>query len=269
MKKKQCITEGCNRRGYAGSYCHPCWYFKHRQPTLKHKKPNVRETQPKTSTCNLRIDPTPRKPIQHRVSNTPVEAFCATPKICSNEAIPHARQATLLRYAREMFDNPTLGETMFGLYIGSFMQELLGLLWYRQYVIYPTCARGYIVDSYFPDAGLIIEIDGPTHFTHSAEIADAERTNQLQKCNFTVLRFTNREIHTYPKAVLHKIIDTLSKLDKWSNLDSERRFHQRKQKEILKQHNAYLRNLELDKYIVSNTRIPAPTGTEQVFTASK
>ena len=68
----------------------------------------------------------------------------------------------------------------------------------------------YIVDFYCPDQGLVIEIDGDSHYTRDALENDIERDKYLTDCNLTVIRFTNREVRESLEGVLDRIIEYLS-----------------------------------------------------------
>lgn len=52
----------------------------------------------------------------------------------------------------------------------------------------------YIVDFYCSKARLAIELDGNGHFTDNQMQYDCNRTNDLQKVNVKVIRFTNLEV---------------------------------------------------------------------------
>ena len=56
----------------------------------------------------------------------------------------------------------------------------------RQYVIGP-----YIVDFFFRNSLLIVELDGKYHFTKQQQEADAIRQTWLEQQGYKVLRFTN------------------------------------------------------------------------------
>jgi len=73
---------------------------------------------------------------------------------------------------------------------------------FRQYSIGP-----YIADFYCPEARLVIELDGETHFSKVQEIYDIERTKYLNGNNIKVLRFWNDEIINN----IDKVISTLAK----------------------------------------------------------
>ena len=76
----------------------------------------------------------------------------------------------------------------------------LGVKFRKQHPIGP-----YITDFYARDVGLIIEVDGDTHFTPEAEAYDSVRTDYLHQLGLTVLRFTNLEIFQHLDGVLSQI----------------------------------------------------------------
>ena len=61
---------------------------------------------------------------------------------------------------------------------------------HRQYVI-----ESYIVDFFCPKAKLVIELDGSQHYSVRGESYDKQRTKQIETYGFTVLRYTNLDIH--------------------------------------------------------------------------
>ena len=64
----------------------------------------------------------------------------------------------------------------------------------------------YIVDFYCAKAGLVIEIDGDSHFWEGAKGYDNRRTMALERYGLKVLRFYNLDIEINFEAVC-KIID--------------------------------------------------------------
>jgi len=52
----------------------------------------------------------------------------------------------------------------------------------------------FIVDFYCAALKLVIEIDGDSHFTETAQIRDLKRTEILKGYELTVMRFTNQEV---------------------------------------------------------------------------
>ncbi|NOT12506.1 MAG: endonuclease domain-containing protein [Methylococcaceae bacterium] len=52
----------------------------------------------------------------------------------------------------------------------------------------------YIVDFYSPEAKLVIEVDGDSHYTETAQQQDTQRDAYLQSVGLRVVRFTNQDI---------------------------------------------------------------------------
>ncbi len=69
-------------------------------------------------------------------------------------------------------------------------RQLLDYKFRRQYGIGP-----FIVDLCCPEAKLVIEADGDSHFIDLvAQVKDKVRQKYIEDLGFTVLRFTNRDI---------------------------------------------------------------------------
>ena len=61
---------------------------------------------------------------------------------------------------------------------------------HRQFVI-----GNYIVDFFCSSANLIIELDGSQHYTNEKHMEDLERDQYLLSLGYTVLRYSNYQIH--------------------------------------------------------------------------
>jgi len=83
-------------------------------------------------------------------------------------------------------------------------KQLNGYKFRRQYGI-----EEYVVDFYCPEARLVVEIDGPTHFNDVAEQWDPVRQQGIEKLGITVLRFTNDEVYQNMDGVLTRILEQL------------------------------------------------------------
>ena len=59
----------------------------------------------------------------------------------------------------------------------------------RQYII-----GEYIVDFFFRQSMVIVEIDGDYHFTEEQQIKDKERQEWLEQQGYKVLRFMNDQV---------------------------------------------------------------------------
>ncbi|WP_027124335.1 endonuclease domain-containing protein [Gelidibacter mesophilus] len=71
----------------------------------------------------------------------------------------------------------------------------------------------FIVDYYYHELGLIIEIDGAYHETKEQEDLDEKRTELLKFQGLTVIRCTNEEVLTDIDTVLTKIKETIDKIN--------------------------------------------------------
>jgi very-short-patch-repair endonuclease len=79
-------------------------------------------------------------------------------------------------------------------------RNLSNIKFRRQYSI-----GRYVVDFYAPDARVVIEIDGDSHYEQNAIEYDKIRTEYFESCGIRVIRFTNREVMGQLEAVLEKI----------------------------------------------------------------
>lgn len=68
----------------------------------------------------------------------------------------------------------------------------------------------YIADFVCLHADLLIEVDGDTHFTDSAQRHDHERDAYLRSRGLTVLRFTNEQVTRNPDGTYTVIANTLA-----------------------------------------------------------
>ncbi|MEF3168824.1 MAG: DUF559 domain-containing protein [Deltaproteobacteria bacterium] len=84
--------------------------------------------------------------------------------------------------------------------------EQLGVKFRRQHPIGP-----YIADFYSWEAGLVVEVDGDSHFTPESQAYDRDRDAYLNSLGLTVLRFSNQEISDQMEGVVGKIADILQR----------------------------------------------------------
>jgi very-short-patch-repair endonuclease len=90
---------------------------------------------------------------------------------------------------------------------GHLKNRGLGFRWRQQYAI-----GGYILDSYCPDAKLVIELDGSQHDVREAIEYDRLRIEYLAARGFKVIRFRNHEVMSDTASVLDRIEFELRKL---------------------------------------------------------
>ena len=68
----------------------------------------------------------------------------------------------------------------------------------------------YIADFYCSVGGLVIELDGDSHYTQSAQRYDEARTAALRESGVRVMRFTNSEVMQEFEGVCAKIVRALA-----------------------------------------------------------
>lgn len=70
---------------------------------------------------------------------------------------------------------------------------------------YHLLRKAYRLDLYWPDEGVVVEVDGPDHRERYKFADDRRRDVQLQLLGHDVLRFTNEEVLADVQAVVEKI----------------------------------------------------------------
>lgn len=83
-------------------------------------------------------------------------------------------------------------------------KQIGGVQFYRQKPI-----LDFIVDFYWPAAGLVIEVDGSQHFEPEHQHRDAQRDQRLGEIGIRVLRFDNAQVLLELDAVVETIYDII------------------------------------------------------------
>lgn len=109
----------------------------------------------------------------------------------------------LKKFVKQHRENPTSAENVLWHLLRG--RQLDGYKFRRQHIV-----GSYIADFVCLNKRLIIEVDGLVHQIPENEISDTERTFELNKLGFDVIRFTNEEITSDTDNVLNKIVTTLS-----------------------------------------------------------
>ena len=107
----------------------------------------------------------------------------------------------LWAFAKENRNNPTEAERLLWFYLSN---KQLGVRFRRQHII-----GQYIADFACLDKMLIIELDGGYHSLPEQQISDEQRTADLQKWGYRVIRFTNEELFNGIDLVLTNIKNAL------------------------------------------------------------
>ena len=114
--------------------------------------------------------------------------------------LPYSKKFKTL--ARQLRKNMTEAESFLWQRIRR--KQLKGRQFYRQKNI-----GNYIVDFYCPSAKVIVELDGGQHYTQEGIRRDQVRDNYLESLDFTILRFSDREVFKNIEGVLERIFEQL------------------------------------------------------------
>jgi very-short-patch-repair endonuclease len=74
-----------------------------------------------------------------------------------------------------------------------------------------SLARTYRLDLFWPDDGLVVEVDGPEHRERIKFADDHQRDAQLQRLGYAVVRFTNEQVLRDVEAAVVTIRDLLTR----------------------------------------------------------
>ena len=110
----------------------------------------------------------------------------------------------LKKFVKAHRENPTYAEHVLWHLLRG--RQLDGYKFRRQHII-----GSYIADFVCLNKRLIIEVDGLIHQIPQNKISDEERTFELSKLGFNVIRFTNEEISNAPEKVLSAVLKGLKK----------------------------------------------------------
>ena len=114
--------------------------------------------------------------------------------------------ADLLEFARELRGRQTDAEQLiWSLFRG---RRFLGLKFRRQHPCPPD-----ILDFYCDELRLAVELDGGQHNSIIGITHDVARSDFLEKCGITVLRFWNHDVLTDPEAILVAIYQHVLKAE--------------------------------------------------------
>lgn len=108
----------------------------------------------------------------------------------------------LWKFAKENRNNPTEAERQLWFYIRN---KQLGVRFRRQHII-----GQYIADFACLEKMLVVELDGGYHSLLEQQICDEQRTADLHKMGYRVIRFTNGELFQGIDLVLTKIKNALN-----------------------------------------------------------
>ena len=107
----------------------------------------------------------------------------------------------LWAFAKENRNNPTEAERLLWFYLSN---KQFGVRFRRQHII-----GQYVADFACLEKMLVVELDGGYHSLPEQQISDEQRTADLQKWGYRVIRFTNEELFNGIDLVLTKIKNAL------------------------------------------------------------
>jgi len=110
---------------------------------------------------------------------------CYTPSIMPRKIIPY--NSNLKELARKLRNDSTLGEALLWNEIKG--KKLHGYDFQRQKPL-----LNYIVDFYYYELALVIEVDGIYHHNSEQYGLDVSREKELEEYNLTIIRFSEQEV---------------------------------------------------------------------------
>jgi very-short-patch-repair endonuclease len=111
----------------------------------------------------------------------------------------------LFKHARELRREMTEAEKVLWKHLRA--RRFMNLKFRRQHPILE-----FVADFYCHELKLVVEVDGKYHEEDDAAYYDKERTKELQRYGFTVVRFSNDEILNDVENVLRQLSDFVARL---------------------------------------------------------
>jgi very-short-patch-repair endonuclease len=113
------------------------------------------------------------------------------------------RKRGLNAFAEENRKNPTPAEErMAHLILDAFHEERIWCLPVRQHII----ANNWILDIYFPEIKLGIEVDGDIHDSPQQIERDQKKHIACEKLKIKLMRFTNHQVLNDGASVIEKLV---------------------------------------------------------------
>ena len=114
---------------------------------------------------------------------------------------PSHSKSYIVRNAEKRRANPTRSEAELERILNSLNGGVLRGKFQRERVI----SGKWIVDFFFPDIRLAIEVDGSIHITHMQQTRDRKKDADCQRFDITVLRLRNAEVFGDRGALIEKL----------------------------------------------------------------
>ncbi|MDR9366638.1 MAG: endonuclease domain-containing protein [Balneolaceae bacterium] len=124
----------------------------------------------------------------------------------SNKLPLHAgAEAHQFKYAKRLRQEMTEAEIVLWEQLRA--RRFLNLKFRRQHPI-----LDFIVDFYCHEQKLVVEVDGKYHNQDDVQYYDSERTKELQRNGFSVIRFSNRKVFNDMEGVLKQLRRQIDKI---------------------------------------------------------
>ena len=105
------------------------------------------------------------------------------------------------RFATDLRRNPTASEIRLEIIIRHLNGGALKERYRSQHVI----SGRWIVDFFFPEVRLAVEVDGSVHELAERKAGDIEKAEDCRRFDITLLRLTNREVWGPPEKLIKKL----------------------------------------------------------------
>ena len=113
----------------------------------------------------------------------------------------YPRRCRIREFADRNRKNPTLAEAEFK----RILEQLKGGVLRGKFKLQHAISGKWIVDFFFPEIRLAIEVDGSIHRTDEQRKRDRLKDADCARFDITVLRITNREIYGDREALIEKL----------------------------------------------------------------
>jgi len=110
-------------------------------------------------------------------------------------------ESAIRRFARENRHRPTRSEIR----LEILLRSLNGGKLVGRYCSQHPISGKWIVDFFFPEVRLAIEVDGPYHSSEEQRQRDREKEFDCQRFDITLLRLTNAEVWGNPDALVERL----------------------------------------------------------------
>lgn len=138
-----------------------------------------------------------------RGSNVPISGL-AIPHVAGEASFTYTgylSRSTILQIADRRRKNPTPAEAELERILNRLNGGVLGGKFKREYAV----SGKWIVDFFFPEVRLAIEVDGSIHLTSRQIERDRQKDADCAKFDITVLRLTNGDIAGNRRILLAKL----------------------------------------------------------------